>query len=122
MTKAAELAVSFFVYWRPRRTFGWAEAQKMSKLSIMVRADCDAEAEVSVATSDDVPGLIAEAATPAELYKRLDVLIPELLELNACAPATGDRERATMKSGIAPTPSGISLSITRYCPVTQPTP
>ncbi len=35
-----------------------------------------------VATSDDVPGLVAEAATPAELKMKLDVLVPELLELN----------------------------------------
>jgi predicted RNase H-like HicB family nuclease len=52
-------------------------------MSILVRAEWDAEAGVFVATSDDVPGLITEAATPAELQKKLDVLVPELLELNA---------------------------------------
>jgi hypothetical protein len=51
-------------------------------MSILVRADWDPEAEVFVATSDDVPGLVAEAATPAELSRKLAVLVPELLELN----------------------------------------
>jgi predicted RNase H-like HicB family nuclease len=47
-----------------------------------VQAVWDPEAGVFVATSDDVPGLVAEAATPTELDAKLQVLIPELLELN----------------------------------------
>ena len=42
----------------------------------------DAEASVWVATSDDVPGLVTEAATIPELTGKLRVLIPELLEEN----------------------------------------
>lgn len=42
---------------------------EVMKASILVLAEWDADAEVWVATSDDVPGLITEA-------------IPELLELN----------------------------------------
>ena len=55
----------------------------MKTPSILVRSDWDPEACVFVATSQDVPGLVAEAATTAELMDKLAVLIPELLELNA---------------------------------------
>jgi len=37
---------------------------------------------VWVATSEDVPGLVAEADTMEELVEKLKVLIPELLEAN----------------------------------------
>ena len=52
------------------------------KASILVRAEWDPEAEVWVATSDDVPGLVTEAANPAELERKLLIMIPELLELS----------------------------------------
>jgi predicted RNase H-like HicB family nuclease len=42
----------------------------------------DKEAEVWVAESDDVPGLVTEAATMEELSRKLDVMIPEMLEAN----------------------------------------
>ena len=48
--------------------------------AILVRARWDPEAEVWVATSDDVPGLVTEAATPAELERRLQEIIPDLLD------------------------------------------
>ena len=54
----------------------------MVKNPIIVHAEWDPEAGVYVATSDDVPGLVAEAATPSALQEKLNVLIPELLELN----------------------------------------
>ena len=38
---------------------------------------------VFVATSDDVPGLVAEASSLQELEAKLGTLVPELLELNA---------------------------------------
>lgn len=47
-----------------------------------VAADWDAEAGVWVATSDDVPGLVAEAATIEALVDDLRALVPELLDLN----------------------------------------
>ena len=47
-----------------------------------VLATWDPEAEVWVAESDDVIGLVAEAATIEALIAKLRVLIPELLELN----------------------------------------
>lgn len=50
-------------------------------------AQWDGEAGVWVAECDDVPGLIAKAASPNELVEKLRVLIPELLELNNVALA-----------------------------------
>lgn len=49
---------------------------------ITVTAFWDPEASVWVAESDDVPGLVAEAATIEELSLKLESLIPELLTLN----------------------------------------
>jgi Domain of unknown function (DUF1902) len=60
---------------------------------ITVHATWDDEAGVFVATSDDVPGLVAEAADMAALHEKLTVLIPELLDLNASVHAgLGRRE------------------------------
>lgn len=47
-----------------------------------IRAEWDAEAEVWVATSDDVPGLATEAETIELLSEKLAIMIPELLEAN----------------------------------------
>ncbi len=47
-----------------------------------VRVTWDAEAEVWVADSDDIPGLAAEASSRKSLRKKLEGLIPELLALN----------------------------------------
>jgi predicted RNase H-like HicB family nuclease len=47
-----------------------------------VLADWDPEANVWVATSDDVPGLATEAETIEGLTTRLRTIIPELLEAN----------------------------------------
>ena len=57
-----------------------------------IMAEWDEEAQVWVATSDDVPGLITEAASYGALLKRLQVLIPELMELN-CGLTTGQAFR-----------------------------
>lgn len=48
-----------------------------------VLAHWDSEAAVWVAESDDIPGLVAEADSPNTLAHKLEILIPELLELNA---------------------------------------
>jgi len=48
-----------------------------------VVAEWDHEAHVWVATSNDIPGLVAEAESEEELLTQLHTLIPELLELNA---------------------------------------
>ena len=49
---------------------------------IEVRADWDSEAQVWVASSNDVPGLITEAPTVEALRQKLSIMIPELLEAN----------------------------------------
>jgi hypothetical protein len=50
--------------------------------TLEIRAFWDDEANVWVADSDDVPGLIAEATTLESLVAKLKTLIPELMELN----------------------------------------
>jgi predicted RNase H-like HicB family nuclease len=47
----------------------------------------DAEAEVWVASSDDVPGLATGADTLDGLVQKLKVVIPELLEANGLLSA-----------------------------------
>ncbi len=47
-----------------------------------VQVTWDAEAEMWVADSDEIPGLAAEAPDDKSLWEKLEVLIPELLTLN----------------------------------------
>lgn len=54
----------------------------MEALTHHVHADWDPEAEVWVATSDDVPGMATEAPTIEALTAKLRILIPELLGAN----------------------------------------
>ncbi len=49
----------------------------------VVTAEWDDEAEVWVASSEDVPGLVTEAATLDALYARVVAVVPELLDDNA---------------------------------------
>ena len=49
---------------------------------LFIRAEWDAEAEVWVATSDDVPGLATEADTIEALSSKLEIMVPELLDAN----------------------------------------
>ena len=50
--------------------------------TVFVRAIWDDEAQVWVATSEDVPGLATEAETAEALVAKLQVVIPELLDAN----------------------------------------
>ncbi len=52
----------------------------MRRSMIVVRALWDPEAEVWVATSEDLPGLVTEADTPQALMTKLHTMIPDLLE------------------------------------------
>ncbi|MEH0168518.1 DUF1902 domain-containing protein [Roseateles microcysteis] len=52
-----------------------------------IRANWDADASVWVATSEDVPGLVTEAATVEALNSKLKSMVPELLLANDCMPA-----------------------------------
>jgi predicted RNase H-like HicB family nuclease len=56
--------------------------ENMKSKDIQVEAFWDEEAHVWVASSNDVPGLIAEADTMERLMQKLKILIPELLEAN----------------------------------------
>ena len=47
-----------------------------------IHAQWDDEAQVWVATSEDVPGLVTEASSIEALVERLRVIIPDLMELN----------------------------------------
>ncbi|MFH1911162.1 MAG: DUF1902 domain-containing protein [Pseudomonadota bacterium] len=49
---------------------------------IKVEAFWDEEAQVWVASSTDVPGLVTEADTMEHLMQKLRVMIPELLQAN----------------------------------------
>lgn len=49
----------------------------------------DEDARVWVVTSDNVPGLVAEAETLERLSTKLEVLIPELLKLNGMCNGLG---------------------------------
>ncbi|QXP85674.1 DUF1902 domain-containing protein [Methylococcus sp. ANG] len=50
---------------------------------LFIRAEWDDEAEVWVATSDDVAGLATEAETLEALSSKLESLVPELLDANS---------------------------------------
>jgi len=64
----------------------------MPTKQITVNAEWDAEANVWVATSDDVPGLITEAETVEALAEKLSAIIPELLEANGTLAGDAIRE------------------------------
>ena len=49
---------------------------------LFIRAEWDDEANVWVATSDDVPGLATEADSMEGLSAKLRVMVPELLDAN----------------------------------------
>lgn len=50
--------------------------------SIIVKAEWDSQASVWVAQSDDVPGLVAEAASLEKLRPKVLAMISDLIELN----------------------------------------
>ena len=54
-----------------------------------IHAEWDDEAEVWAATSDDVPGLVADSETIGALVLKLKSLVPELLEANGIAVSSG---------------------------------
>jgi len=57
---------------------------------IIVKAVWDQEASVWVASSKDVPGLVTEAETCEDLICKLQVMIPEMLELNGVSVDSDD--------------------------------
>lgn len=57
---------------------------------LKVQAFWDEEAQVWWASSDDVPGLATEAPTREELVRKLQIIIPELLDANGVADEDND--------------------------------
>jgi predicted RNase H-like HicB family nuclease len=55
----------------------------MKHPTIIVRADWDDEANVWVATSSDIDGLVTEASTLEALRAKVLTMVVELMELNA---------------------------------------
>lgn len=58
--------------------------------SIIVKAEWDAVVEVWTATSEDIPGLVAESPSMEKLRPKVLLMIEELIELNNLPFATGD--------------------------------
>lgn len=58
----------------------------MTQITYKVEAFWDSEAEVWVATSEDVPGLVTEASTIEALTQKLREMIPELIQMNRIMP------------------------------------
>ncbi|HEY5598868.1 MAG TPA: DUF1902 domain-containing protein [Kiloniellales bacterium] len=54
----------------------------MEERFFTVKAAWDREAGVWYVSESDVPGLVAEAATPQDLMTKLVALVPELVALN----------------------------------------
>jgi len=54
----------------------------MNKRPYFIRAEWDEEANVWVASSEEVPGLATEDETLEQLIQKLKIMIPELLEAN----------------------------------------
>lgn len=77
---------------------GSRERLVMSR-TYQVEAHWDSEAEVWVAESDDIPGLVAEAESMNALVEKVRVLVPELFELNGgLEPGAKDGQRLGSRS------------------------
>lgn len=61
-------------------------ADQLNSLAVLVRAEWDGDAGVWVATSDDVPGLVAEHASFQALEEMVLELVPILLAENGRLP------------------------------------
>ena len=59
----------------------------MTQMTFKVQAFWDKDAEVWVATSENVPGLVTEASTIEVLTQKLREMIPELIILNKIVPS-----------------------------------
>jgi Domain of unknown function (DUF1902) len=56
--------------------------KELTQMIFKIQAFWDNEAEVWVATSEDVPGLVTEASSIENLTQKLREMIPELIVLN----------------------------------------
>ncbi len=55
-------------------------------MSYIIRFIWDDDAEVWIATSDDVPGLVLESGSFDALVERVKYVVPELIKMNGTAP------------------------------------
>lgn len=55
---------------------------KVTALQVNINFVWDEDAQVWIATSNEVPGLILESESIDELIERVRIAVPELLELN----------------------------------------
>ena len=62
---------------------------------ITIQARWDIEANVWLATSDDVPGLVVEAETWPAMINEVQLVLPELLEVSGHG---GDKLSVTFKA------------------------
>jgi predicted RNase H-like HicB family nuclease len=58
------------------------ETDQMSFQALQVTATWDADAKVWVAESEQIPGLVTEAATKEEMIRKLRDIVPALLSEN----------------------------------------
>ena len=72
-----------------------------------VKAEWDPEAEVWVASSEDVPGLATGADTFETLVEKLKVVIPELLEVTACWQLARPMSPSRLRPNVLSTPSAL---------------
>jgi hypothetical protein len=54
--------------------------------SLTIRARWDRKADVWIATSDDIHGLVVEADTWPRMIEEVELILPDLLELSGHAP------------------------------------
>ena len=67
----------------------------MSTINVISR--WDAEAEVWVATSPEIPGLILEAETSEGIVEEAQRMVPELLQLRPNSPRLGTSRLPVVK-------------------------
>ncbi|MBR1476937.1 MAG: DUF1902 domain-containing protein [Lachnospiraceae bacterium] len=61
----------------------------------------DSEANVWIALSDDIIGLALESESLDKLMKRVELAVPELLELNSQAPAKNLEFKCNLRRQLA---------------------
>ena len=66
------------------------ERSEQEVVSYRIDLPWDGEANVWIATSDDVPGLVLESDSVDALIEKLKYAIPELIELNGNKPSDDD--------------------------------
>lgn len=64
----------------------------MAQITFKVEAFWDSDAEVWVAASDDIPGLVTEASTIELMTQKLREVIPELIILNKIVPSDFEQQ------------------------------